>query len=312
MKKKVLFFVLSIGIAFLLYACLVNTVTKKEILINAPVIRVQHQLSAIKSISRWYLPFAGTDTAAIKITENNKLEANSNSLLITSLTGLRAAYQVSENGATKNFLFDVFADTAGQSKVTLIYETNLWNRLTGNNTVTANAIKSLQHLKEYFEDTKKMYGFEMEVVELTDTAFLFTSKVVANSAKKAAFKSLYESLIQYAAEKDMGFNGTKIFYTSPFGNDSIHIFTSIGISNPKNASLSGEYSLKKMPYKGRLLSAYYQGSFKNINSVIRAMEQFKSDNGMTSMAIPFIKPITEGIDFDDAQIIQARAYYPVY
>jgi hypothetical protein len=30
------------------------------------------------------------------------------------------------------------------------------------------------------------------------------------------------------------------------------------------------------------------------------------------MAIPFIKLITEGIEFDDSQIIQANALYPVY
>jgi effector-binding domain-containing protein len=312
MKKKILLILSGIGVIALLYIFFVPAVTKKDILINAPVIRVQHQLSAIKSISRWYLPFAGTDTASIKISGNNKIATDTDSLVITSLTGLRAVYQVTEKGASKDFVFDVFADTAGQSKVTLSYHSTLWSRLTGSSAVTDNAIKSLQHLKEFFEDTKKMYGFEMEVVQLTDTAFLFTSKIVSNSNKKETFKSLYEALIQNAAQKDMGYTGTKIFYTSPYGNDSIHIFTSIGISNPKNAPLEGEFSLKKMPYKGRLLSAYYQGSFKNINAVIKAMEQFKSDNAMTSMAIPFIKPITEGIDFDDAQIIQARAYYPVY
>jgi effector-binding domain-containing protein len=310
MKKKITLIVFILITALLLYATLVSTVKREEVLINAPVIRIQHQLSTIKSISRWYIPFANTDTAAIKISPN-KLETATDSLVIATLTGLRAGYQVAENGQSKNIIFDVIADTAGYSKVTLSYETTLWNKLTGNK-IFANAEKSLLYLKEYFEDAKKMYGFEMEVVEVTDTAFLFTSRIVANSSKKAAFKSMYESLIKYAGEKNMGFNNTKIFYTSPYGNDSTHIFTSIGVSNPKNASLSGEYSLKQMPYKGRLLSAFYQGSFGNVHKVITAMEQFKTDNGMTSMAIPFIKPITEGIDFDDAKIVQVRAYYPIY
>lgn len=312
MKKKITIIVLLVGVIGLLWVLFVPSVQKNEVVINAPVIRVQHQLSVVKSISRWYLPFAQTDTAEIKMSGNNKIESNSRSLVITHITGVSAAYQVTENSTSKDVLFTVIADSAGHSKVTLSYTSSLWSRLTGGSTVTDNAVKSLNHLKEYFEDTKKMYGFEMEVVELTDTAFLFTSKVVANSAKKETFQSLYAALIQYAGKKDMGYTGTKIFYMSPFGNDSIHIFTSIGISNPKNASLEGEYSLKKMPYKGKLLTAYYQGSFKNINSVIKAMEQFKADNNMTSMAIPFIKPVTEGIDFDDAQIVQARAYYPVY
>jgi hypothetical protein len=30
------------------------------------------------------------------------------------------------------------------------------------------------------------------------------------------------------------------------------------------------------------------------------------------MAIPFVKLLTENVDFDDSQVIQARAYYPVF
>lgn len=312
MKKKILFIVLSLGIAFILYATLVTSVHRKNILIKVPVARVQYQLSTAKSISKWYLPFATQDTVAIKITGKDKLASNADSLRITRLTGLSAWYKVSNNNATKDIVFDMIADTAGHTNITLRYESNLWNIITGADPIVSNAEKSLLHLKEYFEDIKKMYGYEMEVVEVTDTTFLFTSKIAANNSKKEALKSSYESLIKYAKEKNMDYSGTRIFYSSAYGNDSTHLFMSIEINNTTNASITGEYTLKKMPYKGRLLSAYYQGSFGNVLKPITAMEQFKIDNGLTSMAIPFIKIITEGVDFDDAQIIQAKAYYPVY
>lgn len=312
MKKKITFIVLGLVTAFILYATLITSVHHKNILINTPVSRVQHQLSTIKSISKWYLPFATHDTASIKITGKDRLTSDADSLRITRLTGLSAWYKVSKNNSSKDIVFEAIADTAGFTNVTLSYESNLWNMITNADPIITNAEKSLVSLKEYFEDTKKMYGYEMEVVEVTDTTYLFTSKIVANNLKKEAMKSSYESLIKYAKEKSMGYNGTKIFYSSAYGNDSIHLFMSIGITNTTNASFTGEYTLKKMPYKGRLLSAYYQGSFGNVLKPIYAMEQFKADNGLTSMAIPFIKIITEGADFDDAQIIQARAYYPVY
>ena len=73
MKKKILFIVLSLGIAFILYATLVTSVHRKNILIKVPVARVQYQLSTAKSISKWYLPFATQDTVAIKITGKDKL-----------------------------------------------------------------------------------------------------------------------------------------------------------------------------------------------------------------------------------------------
>jgi hypothetical protein len=312
MKKTLGFIAIALAVAFVLYATLFTNVYKKEIKINFPVSRVQKEIFSIKSIAKWYLPFAISDTNSIKITGNNKLATNNDSLLITSLTGLSARYQVSENKTSKEIAFDIIADTADHSKVTLSYSSSLWNKLTGSSSIITNAEKSLLHLKDYFEDTKKMYGYEMEVIELTDTTFLFTSKVVANSAKKAALKSTYESLIKYAQEKNMNFTGTRIFYASPFGDDSTHLFLGVGISNTSNASFTGDYTLKKMPYKGHLLSAFYQGSFGKVNRVLEAMERFKADNEMTTMAIPFVKLLTENADFDDSQVIQARAYYPVF
>jgi hypothetical protein len=57
---------------------------------------------------------------------------------------------------------------------------------------------------------------------------------------------------------------------------------------------------------------YYQGSFADAITPLNILARFETDNGMKSMAIPFVKLITEGIEFDDAQIIQANALYPVY
>jgi len=312
MKKTIGFIAIALAAGFVLYALLFSNVYRKEITIQFPVSRVQKEIFSIKSIAKWYMPFASADTTTIKITGNNQLSSNTDSLTITSLTGLSARYLVSENGQSKEIALDIVADTASHSKVILSFTSTLWNKLTGSNTIIANAEKSLLHLKDYFEDTKKMYGYEMKVIELTDTTFLFTSKVVVNSAKKAALKSTYESLLQYAQEKNMNFTGTKIFYTSAFGDDSTHLFLGVGISNTTNALFTGDYTLKKMPYKGHLLSAFYQGSFGNVNKVLEAMERFKADNEMTTMAIPFVKLLTENVDFDDNQVIQARVYYPVF
>jgi hypothetical protein len=150
------------------------------------------------------------------------------------------------------------------------------------------------------------------MTSVTDTAFLFSSKVVPLKDKKAAFKNLYESLIKFAGEKDFGYNGVRIFYMLPYGKDSIHLFTSIGITNTANVPATGPFVLKSMPYMGKLLMTYYQGSFADAITPLNILARFETDNGMKSMAIPFVKLITEGIEFDDAQIIQANALYPVY
>jgi effector-binding domain-containing protein len=233
-------------------------------------------------------------------------------LKITHITGYSTTCQLVENNKPETILYNVMPDTGHYSKVVLSYKTSLWNEFFNTGKTIQNAIKGLNDLKDHLGDTKRMYGYEVEMINVTDTAFLFSSEIVPALNKKAAFKNLYESLIQFAKEKDLGYNGTRIFYILPFGKDSLHLFTSIGITNTGNAPLSGSFILKRMPYMGRLLMCYYQGSFGNVDAALNALELFKSDNGMNSMAIPFIKLITEGIEFGDSQIIQARALYPVY
>ncbi len=310
MKKKVLLILILAFTAFLFYAIFITRVFNKEIKISQPIDLVNKQVSTIGNIAKWYLPFATGDTSNFK-TSRDKIEYRNATLSITKHVGLSIWYEFAENKKTQTLLFSVLADTGRSSKVVLSYESTLWNKIFGSNSIIKTAEESLNNLKEYLTDSKKMYGYEIEVIDVADTAFLFTSKVVAKSIRKEAFKNLYESLLNYATEKNLGYTGVRIFYTSGYGNDSIHLFTSIGITNTKDVPLDGIFSLKKMPYKGHLLTAYYQGNFDDVNKAISALGQFKTDNNMTSMAIPFVKLISEGIYFEDNQIIQAKACYPI-
>lgn len=312
MKKKILFAILILISIFILYVAFAGHIYHKEIKINAPVSVIHREISSYDRIARWFDPFASADTNATKIIKKDRLEYNNNVLKITGITGYSTTYQVVENNKAETILYNVMPDTGHYSKVTLTYKTTLWNAFFKTGKTIQNAIKGLEDLKDYLDDAKKMYGYDVEMISVTDTTFLFSSKIVPIQNKKTAIKNLFESLIQFAKEKDLGYNGVRIFYILNYGKDSLHLFTSIGITNPESAPMSGPFILKRMPYMGRLLMSYYQGSFGKADEALKALEQFKTDNGMNSMAIPFIKLITEGIEFDDSQIIQARALYPVY
>lgn len=311
-KKSISITFLILLSAFILYATLFKTAHYQEIRINAGVSVIHRQISSLNKIAKWYLPFATADTSTNKIIEKEGLAFEKSLLKITNIIGYSAQYKVTENKNSKEILFNVMPDTANYSKVTATYTATLWQQIFNQNKIIQLTEKNLENLKDYVGDAKKMYGYDVEMTSVTDTAFLFTSKVVSKLEKKNAFKNLYESLIKFAEVKDLGYNGVRIFYMLPYGKDSIHLFTSIGITNTKDAPLSGPFILKRMPYMGKLLMSYYQGSFANTITPLNALAQYETDNDMKSMAIPFIKLITEGIEFDDSQIIQAKALYPVY
>ncbi|MFM6926272.1 MAG: hypothetical protein ACKOU7_12275 [Ferruginibacter sp.] len=311
-KKSITLTAFMLAGAFIIYATFFKSGYQKEITISASVPVIHREISSLNKIARWFLPFAGADTSTSKLIKSGKLEFDNISLKISNIVGYSTRYEVSENNHAKQLLFNVMPDTGHNSKVTVNYTATLWQQLFNSDKIISNTIKSLENLKDYLGDSKKMYGYEVEMTSVTDTAFLFSSQVVPALEKKAAFKNLYGSLIQFAESMNLGYNGVRIFYMLPYGKDSMHLFTSIGISNTENAPLTGPFILKRMPYMGRLLKTYYQGGFGNVISSLDALNQYKSDNQMNSMAIPFIKLISEGIEFDDSQIIQANALYPVY
>ena len=310
-KSITLTILILLGIS-IAYATLFKTVHHKEVIINASVPVIHREISSLKRIAQWFLPYAEAIADSNKIIQQERLEYENNSLKITNVVGYSAQYVVTENKNSKQIVLNVMPDTAHYSKVTVSYTATLWQQLFNSDKIIQQTEKSLESLKDYMGDAKKMYGYEVEMTSVTDTAFLFSSKIVSKKEKKVAFKNLYQSLINYAEINNFGYNGVRIFYMLPYGKDSIQLFNSIGISNTENVPYTGPFLLKRMPYMGKLLMSYYQGSFDNVITPLNALSQYETDNDMKSMAIPFIKLITEGIEFDDSQIIQAKALYPVY
>lgn len=312
MKKWFRIAALIVLTGSILYTTLVPGVYQKEIVINAPLLRLYKQISVINNFAKWHPAIAGADSAAITISGRDKLSTAQVSLQIVTLTERSCLLRVSEKEKSKDVLYSITEDTVGRNRVTILYKTTLWKKLTGGDPALLSAEKSLASLKEYTEDTRRVYGFPISLTQVTDTTFLFTSEVVANKEKKASVKKLYQLLTSYAAAKDAGYTGTNIFYISAAGKDSVRLYQSIGVSkNTMQLPLYGPITLKRMPYRKNLVTAAYKGKLGDIPNVFNAMEQFSIDNKMISMAIPFIKFAEGETDFDDEKLITAQAFFPV-
>ena len=70
--------------------------------------------------------------------------------------------------------------------------------------------------------------------------------------------------------------------------------------------------VKHMPYQKNLLEAEFDGIYKNVDSVYRALEAYKEDRSLINMAIPYQKFLTPGYGFSDTQRVRINVYYPFY
>ncbi len=311
--KKIVSVILSILLLiFIFYAAFVKSIHQKEIIITEPFSKITPHFSEISNIAKWYMPFATTDIEKLIFKDNNKAILGTDTLTIDKIDGSGNWIKVTENDAKATLLFSFSADTGNTSRVRLAYDNTLMGELFKSNRLIENAKKSLANINTYFLDTKKMYGYTIEISTVTDTAFLFTSQVVAIPQKKKSISALFEKLIAKAEKDNNGYNGTRIFYSSPIAKDSIHLFAGIGITNTQQVAITGDITIKKMPANMNLLNTFYQGSFSRMNEPLEALSQFKVDNNLVSMAIPFIKFKTGGIEFSDDQVIQAIACYPIF
>lgn len=287
---------------------------KKTIVVPYTMFKSGEQLSNTRNLVKWYAPFTINDTASIsKIGNSHLVVSGDYRAEITDITMFSSVIKAGYKGKEKYFYFTALADSTETqaSTISLSYASTLFSKWFSKSELEKNAVKSLDNLKDYMTDTRLFYGSEIQQVLVEDTAFLFSRVTVPATQRKAATKKIYEDLIAYAEKNNAGYNGIRIYYTLRSG-DEITIFASIGVSNEVQTGADDVIQYKMMPYGKKLLMTSYQGPFSQSSKAFKALENFKADHSLTSMAIPFQKFMTDGYDFDDDQVVQLKVYYPVF
>lgn len=274
-----------------------NKTFREQVQINYPLLKTGEQLRSAEQVKRWYLTASG---------ENDTLS-------VSEQTPFSARIIARNKGNEKAFRFSIDGDTlnAQLSYVTLSYEQTLFQHWFSKEPLVQDARKSLQNLKAYMEDSKRFYGYDIQLVKVEDTAFLFKSVTVPLEMKREATRKLFDELIAFANTTDAGYNGIRIFYSLK-GEKDIKLFVSIGVTKAIEPDAASGIEYKKMPLGKNLLVANYQGSLSEVYKAYQAIDRFKSDHNFTSMAIPFQKILSDGYDFDENQLVQLKVCYPVF
>lgn len=287
---------------------------EKSVQVPYSMFKTGEQLNNAKNLVNWYAPFNINDTAGISSTKGNQvIVSGKHSVEISNITMYSAAITARHNDRKRVFSFSALSDSSASlaSLIRLEYNSTLFRKWFRKTELEKNAEKSLENLKDYMTDTRRFYGFEIQIVPVEDTTFLFSRVTVPIPERKEATKKVFEKLIAFAEKNNAGYNGTRIYYSQKSSSD-ITIFASIGVTNIIEIPAGSDIEYKRMPYQKNLLMATYQGPFRESYRAFSALENFKADHSMTSMAIPFQKFLSDGYEFDDDQVVQLKVYYPVF
>lgn len=316
MKRKIVSVVcIIISVVVLFYLLFVQHEFKKTLILKLPILTVTEQFNTPKNLQKWFVPFINaTASPSDSVTQTNKsitdgtyrLEVNNTSIYSAILT-------FSKGKKTKEFLFSAMPDSTkgGFTILTIIYKNSYLKEWLFKSDLEQKALSSFTGFKEYLDDTKRIYGYEINPVKVVDTLFLFKRQTVSLSDKRNTTKSLFENLIAYADKNNLGYNGNRIFY-SVKGDDNITLFASIGITREIEIPETEEFEIKRMPFEKNLLEAIYQGPYGEASKVFEALKQYLSDHNLSSIAIPYQKFISDGYDFADEQVVQMKIYCPIF
>jgi hypothetical protein len=174
------------------------------------------------------------------------------------------------------------------------------------------AAQAISELGEKLKTTTYVYGYNILTTTVTDSSFLFQSKVVKKINEAAETKKIFDELIAYADKRKADYNGVRIFYTQRVNQDEVALFVSVGVNNYTPTGPDEKIQYKMMPYGKKLLIMDYEGPYGKSKELFSVLEDYKRYNTMVSMAIPFIKYMSPGYGFADTQVVKTRISYPVF
>ena len=285
----------------------------REVTVPYSIWRVGEQVNNLGSIRKWFSPFAGEQNIASADTSAGKLQSGEYALSLENRSVFNSVIRISRNKKSALFAYSALSDSGAvrDSRIQLLYHSTLARKWFGETELIRLAIQNLDNLRDYMTDTKRFYGYEIQEMKVEDTAFLFSRITVPVTEKRMGMVQLFSKLIAFAEKNNAGYNGTRIFYSMLSGKD-ITLFAGIGVTNAVQTAAVSDVEYKRMPYGKNLLVTSYQGAFGESKKAFEAMELFKTDHQLSSMAIPYQKFLSDGYDFADDQVVQLKIFYPVF
>lgn len=289
-----------------LNACGVSPVDK-VVEADYPALKAAEHLTDPRRVARWMEPFRSSDTASLTFLPDG-IVSGTDTLTIRPDGPVDITYRRSDNRSGSSFTvaLEPLVEKPGRTRFRLSFDGKGVNRF------TKDAGESLSQLARYLADPAELYGFPVGETTVTDTVFLFASRQVDKSRFSEGTKALFDDLIAAAGRFGVGYNGVRIFHMEDAESGKRTLFAGIGIDRAVDTGNEDEFRCKRMPFGHRLLSVDYQGPYHRLPDILHAMERYKSDHGMASMAIPFHKYLQDGYGFTDSQTVRMRVCYPVY
>ncbi|MCF1716170.1 hypothetical protein L0U88_16130 [Flavihumibacter sp. RY-1] len=258
--------------------------------------RTMDQFRSTDQLAKWFL----------KNSDEDKVE------VISSKPGT-IEMEVETEEMSREYSIHISADPANRKHCIVdlsVYRT-IWKRWFDPDPTDELVVASLKELEAFTNDTQRFYGYAINKEQITDSCYLFMTAHVTDSTKAMVTKQLFDSLSHYIQTQEQDWNGRRIFYEQPGDSSQLNIFTGtvVTCSMPTSAALG--IGQKKLPSGKEQLTAVYEGPYKDIHLVYKAMDQYRKDYSLVGLMLPFEDFLSPGYGYAPDDTVKIKICLPV-
>ncbi len=177
--------------------------------------------------------------------------------------------------------------------------------------VTANSVfADAEALKQYMEDDKAYYGFQINDTLAVDTNILVVKKTVPLKDKASAVLATQNHLQAYISSHHYHITQPVIADIHATDNkDSVRIM--MGIPIVQSPKPSGDVMLMQMAKQSRQLHLNYTGKYGNRLACYKALKSYLADHALSTPEVPYEKYFDNKIPLTDTDYTRMQIIFPV-
>ena len=312
MKKKLILILLVLAVLL----CIVPFQQQKTVKINAQYFITYQQLAKPENWKNWQpglFKACKKNPAQVQIIKHDKtftilaLEMVFN---IDHSAGF--AFKVDQKNGGKNSTYTciVLPDNIHRTTlITVIKSSNLFQRayayLSKGQTTT-----DIDYLKNYLEDARLYYGFDIRKTTVTDSNVVVIKKLVATGDKLIEIAKIELELKEFIKKQGLKEVQPVIADIRKSGPDSVRIM--IGLPVDRQTVSAGKVVFMHLPPHGRMLTGLYTGKYGGKQKLYEAMNSYLTDHSLASPEDPYEKYLDNKIPASDTSFVHLQVNFPIY
>lgn len=166
----------------------------------------------------------------------------------------------------------------------------------------------LQALATYLSDEENIYGIKVTRTKVTDTLLIMTRATLSHEPDEASVYKLIHQLQTYALQGGATATNAPMLHKRKLDSSRTEVLVALPVN--KQLQPSGNIDFKRM-VPGNILVTEVQGGPDRVKKSFVQLENYLTDHGYESPAIPFESLVTDRRQGDSSKWL-TRISYPVF